>query len=82
MILPRQFALAEVLWTGPRTREQLPEFRIRATHRARVLKARGFNGPFVTVDTRPWHEAGATIATRFRRRTVCPPPPPQPPATW
>jgi len=43
MILPRQFALAEVLWTGPRTPEQLPEFRIRATHRARVLKARGFN---------------------------------------
>ena len=43
MILPRQFALAEVLWTGPRRAEDLPEFRIRATQRSRALKARGFN---------------------------------------
>lgn len=34
--------------------------RLAATIRA--LKARGFNGPFVTVDTRPWHEAGASEA--------------------
>lgn len=26
----------------------------------KVLKQRGFTGPFVTVDTRPYHEAGAT----------------------
>ena len=43
MILPRQLALAEVLWTGPRRSEDLPEFRIRATQRSKVLKARGFN---------------------------------------
>jgi hexosaminidase len=43
MILPRQLALAEVLWTGPRRSEDLPEFRIRATQRSRSLKARGFN---------------------------------------
>ena len=43
MILPRQFALAEVLWTGPRRAEQLPEFRLRSMYRARALKARGFN---------------------------------------
>ena len=34
--------------------------RLAATIRA--LKARGFKGPFVTVDTRPWHEAGASEA--------------------
>lgn len=28
----------------------------------RALKARGFKGPFVTVDARPWHEAGASEA--------------------
>lgn len=28
----------------------------------RALQARGFKGPFVTVDTRPWHEAGASEA--------------------
>jgi methylmalonyl-CoA mutase len=27
-----------------------------------VLKARGFAGPFVTADARPWHEAGASEA--------------------
>lgn len=43
MILPRQLALAEVLWTGPRRSEDLPDFRIRATQRSRALKARGFN---------------------------------------
>ena len=43
MILPRQLALAEVLWTGPRRSEGLPEFRVRATQRSRALKARGFN---------------------------------------
>jgi hexosaminidase len=43
MILPRQLALAEVLWTGPRRSEDLPEFRVRATQRSRALKARGFN---------------------------------------
>ena len=43
MILPRQLALAEVLWTGPRRSEDLPEFRIRATQRSKVLKARGFH---------------------------------------
>lgn len=34
--------------------------RLAATVRA--LKSRGFKGPFVTVDTRPWHEAGASEA--------------------
>ncbi len=34
--------------------------RLAATIRA--LKERGFKGPFVTVDTRPWHEAGASEA--------------------
>ena len=34
--------------------------RLAATIRA--LKARGFQGPFVTVDARPWHEAGASEA--------------------
>ncbi len=34
--------------------------RLAATVRA--LQARGFKGPFVTVDTRPWHEAGASEA--------------------
>lgn len=43
MILPRQLALAEVLWTGPRRSEDLPDFRIRATQRSRALKARGLN---------------------------------------
>ncbi|NQW41255.1 MAG: family 20 glycosylhydrolase, partial [Cryomorphaceae bacterium] len=43
MILPRLLALAEVLWTGPRRSEDLPEFRIRATQRSKLLKARGFN---------------------------------------
>jgi hexosaminidase len=43
MILPRQLALAEVLWTGPRRSEDLPEFRIRATQRSKVLKSRGFH---------------------------------------
>ena len=28
----------------------------------RSLKARGFEGPFISVDARPWHEAGATEA--------------------
>jgi methylmalonyl-CoA mutase len=28
----------------------------------RALKARGFKGPFLTVDSRPWHEAGASEA--------------------
>lgn len=28
----------------------------------RSLKARGFKGPFISVDARPWHEAGATEA--------------------
>ncbi len=27
-----------------------------------ALKQRGFKGPFITVDTRPWHEAGASEA--------------------
>lgn len=43
MILPRQLALAEVLWAGPRRSEDLPEFRIRATQRSKVLKAHGFH---------------------------------------
>lgn len=28
----------------------------------RALKARGFAGPFITADARPWHEAGASEA--------------------
>ncbi len=34
--------------------------RLAATIRA--LKARGFAGPFITADARPWHEAGASEA--------------------
>lgn len=39
-----------------------PEVGRRLAATIRALKARGFKGPFVTVDTRPWHEAGASEA--------------------
>lgn len=39
-----------------------PEVGRRLAATIRALKARGFKGPFVTVDARPWHEAGASEA--------------------
>ncbi|KPH80732.1 methylmalonyl-CoA mutase [Bosea vaviloviae] len=39
-----------------------PEIGRRLTQTIRALKARGFAGPFITADARPWHEAGASEA--------------------
>jgi methylmalonyl-CoA mutase len=39
-----------------------PEIGRRLAGTIRALKARGFAGPFITVDARPWHEAGASEA--------------------
>ena len=37
-----------------------PEISRRLAETIRALKARGFAGPFITADARPWHEAGAS----------------------
>ncbi|WP_449256726.1 methylmalonyl-CoA mutase subunit beta [Bosea sp. (in: a-proteobacteria)] len=39
-----------------------PEIGRRLASVIAALKQRGFEGPFITVDTRPWHEAGASEA--------------------
>ena len=39
-----------------------PELGRRLAETIRALKDRGFTGPFITVDSRPWHEAGASEA--------------------
>lgn len=39
-----------------------PEIGHRLAQTIRALKARGFAGPFITTDARPWHEAGASEA--------------------
>ncbi|PTM38752.1 methylmalonyl-CoA mutase subunit beta [Bosea sp. 124] len=39
-----------------------PEIGRRLADTVRALKARGFAGPFITADARPWHEAGASEA--------------------
>ncbi|AMJ63387.1 methylmalonyl-CoA mutase [Bosea sp. PAMC 26642] len=39
-----------------------PEIGRRLAETIRHLKTRGFAGPFVTADARPWHEAGASEA--------------------
>jgi methylmalonyl-CoA mutase len=39
-----------------------PEIGRRLAETIAALKARGFTGPFVTADARPWHEAGASEA--------------------
>lgn len=39
-----------------------PEIGRRLAATIRALKARGFAGPFITADARPWHEAGASEA--------------------
>lgn len=39
-----------------------PEIGRRLAETIRALKARSFAGPFITVDARPWHEAGASEA--------------------
>lgn len=39
-----------------------PETGRRLAETIAALRARGFSGPFVTADSRPWHEAGATEA--------------------
>jgi methylmalonyl-CoA mutase len=39
-----------------------PEIGRRLADTIRVLRARGFKGPFVSVDARPYHEAGASEA--------------------
>lgn len=40
----------------------LPELGQRLAETIATLKARGFRGPFLTADGRPWHEAGASEA--------------------
>ncbi|MDU0343863.1 methylmalonyl-CoA mutase subunit beta [Bosea rubneri] len=40
----------------------LPELGQRLAETIAALKARGFRGPFLTADGRPWHEAGASEA--------------------
>lgn len=39
-----------------------PEIGQRLAQTIRALKARGFAGPFIAADARPWHEAGASEA--------------------
>lgn len=39
-----------------------PEIGRRLAETIAALKARGFTGPFLTADARPWHEAGASEA--------------------
>ncbi|MGX5732798.1 methylmalonyl-CoA mutase subunit beta [Bosea thiooxidans] len=39
-----------------------PEIGLRLTETIGALKERGYKGPFVSVDTRPYHEAGASEA--------------------